>query len=235
MKLYRKNRANSIDGELTEGSNNLAGDKLQNANLIKLGALACIIAGPLFILGVSLHPLRDGISVLSALNYTEIHVVIALSLMFSLLGLTALYVRHEKRLGKLGGIGFLLAFVGNIWTFGAILVDGYMWPAVARLNPALVHDIEAAPYSVQFLFVAIILFAAGYVVTPIAAVKAAVLSRLAGALIATGAATYLTASISVGFFGPDSILVTVIEVIGAIMFGLGFIWLGRKLHHQHDD
>jgi hypothetical protein len=114
MKSIRNDRESSIDGEPRHGSIHPAADKLHNANLIKLAALACMVAGPLFIVGVLLHPLRDGISVLAAPNYTEIHVVIALSLMFSLLGLMGLYVRHEKRLGKLGAVGFIVAFVGNI-------------------------------------------------------------------------------------------------------------------------
>jgi drug/metabolite transporter (DMT)-like permease len=178
--------------------------ELQNSNLIKLGGLSCILGGLLFILGVSLHPLRDGRSVLAAIYYAEIHMLIALSLMFSLLGLIALYLRHEKRLGKVGWIGMIVAFVGNIWTFAAILVDGFRWPVVTSLDPALVHNIPAAPYSVQFLIVPIALFALGYVLSAIAAVKAAVLPRLAGTSIAIGAATYFSASLSIGFLGPES-------------------------------
>jgi hypothetical protein len=82
---------------------------------------------------------------------------------------------------------------------------------------------------VQFLIVPLILFALGYVMISIASVRAAVLPRLAGALIAIGAATYLNASLDVSFLGPKSMLVTIIEVIGATIFGLGFIWLGCKL------
>jgi hypothetical protein len=201
----------------------------RNSNLVKLGGLSSIVSAPLFILGVSLHPLRDGDSVLATPNYTEIHILIALSLMFALLGLIALYVRYEKRLGKVGLVGFLVAFVGNFWTFGTVLVDGYMWPVVAELDPSLVHNIPAAPTSVQSLIVPLIMFEVGYVVVAIASVRGAVLPRLAGILIAVGVVTYINAALAVSFLGPGSILVSVIEVIGATIFGLGFVWLGRKL------
>ena len=123
----------------------------------------------------------------------------------------------------------MVAFVGNIWTFGTVLVDGYMWPVVAKLDPSLVHNIPAAPTSVQSLIVPLIMFEVGYVIVAIAYVRAAVLPRLAGTLIAVGVVTYINAALGVSFLGPGSILVSVIEVIGATIFGLGFVWLGSKL------
>ncbi len=48
-------------------------------------------------------------------------------------------------------------------------------------------------------------------------------------LIALGACLYVVGGFSLPVFGPESPMVTIIEMSGAVPFGLGCIWLGYLL------
>jgi hypothetical protein len=72
-------------------------------------------------------------------------------------------------------------------------------------------------------------FAAGYVLFGRATMRAGVLPRWGGLLIAIGAVLYVMGAFSLPVFGPESVLVTIVETSGAVPFGLGFIWLGYTL------
>jgi hypothetical protein len=56
--------------------------------------------------------------------------------------------------------------------------------------------------------------------------RAAVLPRWGSLLIVLVAVLYVVGGFSLPLFGPESPLVTIIETSGAVLFGLGFIWLG---------
>jgi hypothetical protein len=72
-------------------------------------------------------------------------------------------------------------------------------------------------------------FAVGYALFGLETVRAGVLSRSAGLLIAVGALLYVVGGFSLPLFGPESAMVTMIETMGALPFGLGFVWLGYLL------
>jgi hypothetical protein len=81
--------------------------------------------GALFAVGVAIHPLRHGEAV-NASPYSAIHLLIAVALMLVLFGLVGLYARQSEQIGKLGLYGFILAFIGNVWTYGLIITEGFM-------------------------------------------------------------------------------------------------------------
>ncbi len=110
-----------------------------------------------------------------------------------------------------------------------------MWPAVGLYDPAAVHNfgpdaVETRGSSLLLIFfVGLAFFAVGYTLFGLATMRVGVLPRWGGLLIAIGALLYGVGGFSLPVFGPESTMVTIIETIGALPFGLGFIWLGHAL------
>ena len=204
------------------------------SSFIRWSGLASILGGILFTIGIPIHPLRHGQAVNES-PYSAIHLLIALALMLVLFGLVGLYVRQSDQLGKPGLYGFILAFIGNVWTYGLIITEGFMWPAVAVYDPAAVHDFGQNAVGARgssllsIFFVGLAFFAVGYASFGLATMRAGVLPRWGGLLIAVGALLYVAGGFSLPVFGPRSAMVTIIETIGAVPFGLGFVWLGYLL------
>lgn len=129
---------------------------------------ASMLGGALFAIGIALHPLRHGQAVNQSPYTTTIHVLIALALMLILFGLVGLYLRQAEQLGKVGLYSFILAFIGNLWTYGLIITEGFLWPAVGRYDPAAVHNLDPNAAGARgsslllIFFVGLALFAVGY-------------------------------------------------------------------------
>jgi hypothetical protein len=137
------------------------------SRLVRWSGLASMVGGPLFAVGVAIHPLRHGQAV-NASPYSAIHVLIAVALMLVLFGLVGLYTRQSEPLGKLGLYGFTLAFIGNVWTYGLLITEGFLWPAVGQHDPAAVHNLDPNADGVPggsllfIFFVGLALFAMGW-------------------------------------------------------------------------
>lgn len=207
--------------------------------LMRWSGLAAMLGGFLFAIGIPLHPLRHGEAVHES-AYSAIHVLIAFSLFLVLLGLLGLYARQSEQSGRLGLYGFVLALVGTIWTYGLLITEGFLWPAVAMYDPSAVHnfgpDAVAARGSslLMIFFLGLALFAIGYALFGVATTRTGQLPRLGGLLIAFGAVIYVVGAFSLPVLGPESLMVTIIETAGAIPFGAGFVRLGYALWSDDD-
>ena len=152
------------------------------SNLTRLSGLASMLGGVLFAIGIAIHPLRHGQAVNES-PYSAIHVLIAVGLMLVLFGLVGLYARQLEQLGKPGLCGFILAFIGNVWTYGLIITEGFMWPAVGLYDPAAVHNfgpngVGAWGSSLLLIFfVGLAFFAVGYTLFGLVTMRAGVLPR----------------------------------------------------------
>ena len=203
-------------------------------NFTRWSGFASMLGGLLFALGITIHPLRHGQAVNES-PYSAIHVLIAVALMLVLFGLVGLYARQLEQLGRPGLYGFILAFIGNVWTYGLIITEGFMWPAVGLYDPAAVHNfgpngVGARGSSLLLIFfVGLAFFAVGYTLFGLVTMRAGVLPRWGGLLLAIGALLYVVGGFSLPVFGPESAMVTIIETTGALPFSLGFIWLGHAL------
>lgn len=209
------------------------------ASLARWTGLAGMLGGVLFAVGIPLHPLRHGEAVNNS-PYSAIHVLIAVALFLVLFGLVGLYIRQAERLSRSGLYGFILAFIGNVWTYGLIITEGFLWPAVAMHDPGAVHNfgpdvVGARGSSLLFIFFAgLAIFAIGYFLFGLATMRAGVLPRWGGFLIGVGAVLYIAGGFSLPVLGPQSVTVTIIETAGAIPFGAGFLWLGYALFTGRD-
>jgi hypothetical protein len=209
------------------------------SNLTRWSGVAGVLGGVLFAIGIPLHPLRHGEAVNES-PYTAIHVLIAAALFLVLFGLVGLYIRQSEQLGQAGLYGFILAFIGNVWSYGLIITEGFMWPAVGLYDPAVVHGfganaVEARGSSlISIFFVGLVFFAVGYALFGLVTMRARVLPPWAGLLIAIGAVLYVIGGFSLPIVGPEAAMVTLIETSGALPFGLGFVRLGYALWTASD-
>jgi hypothetical protein len=116
-----------------------------NANTLRrLSGLAAIAAGPLCILGGLLHPIEDGqghnVAALTG-PHAFGSAALLLGTVLLLLGLPGAYGWIGPRLGKLGLIGFVLYFVGNVLSaIPHLVVMGFAASDLAHHHPDMISE-----------------------------------------------------------------------------------------------
>jgi hypothetical protein len=165
------------------------------ATLTRLGGIAAVAAGAIFI-GVQLnHPQLDVASV----NTTEWAVRSSLKVLmaaFALAGITGMYLHQVKKMGVLGLIGYLL-FGANYLVIGSIsFIAACVLPSIVLGSPSYVRDVLAVASGGHatgdigllkpVLLLESLLYLAGGLLFGIALYRARVLPRWAAALLAVG-------------------------------------------------
>ena len=69
--------------------------------------------------------------------WPAIHVAWVLAAILTLFGLAGLVARHGAALGRLGVAGAVLAVPGLVVTAGLFLTEAFVFPVLARQDPAL--------------------------------------------------------------------------------------------------
>ncbi len=215
-------------------STSMAPPSITVAQLIRWSGLVNILAGLLYALETLLHPARDisrlalitQQSVLGVSWYVSHTLGIAAGLL-GLLGLIGLYVRQFDKLGGLGLAGFITALIGTAMLAGTLVPDAYVFPVLGS-RPATAALLSVpGPFGAYWVFVAAsgLTFVLGTALFSIASVRARVVSPWGFVLISVGTPL-------VGF-GP--LLANVLGLVGAVMMGLGYIWLGWALWKHPAD
>ncbi len=163
---------------------------MSSVGLIRLGALAAVLSGILWIVGELLY-LIPGLREFTAEAATSGSYLFQSALFLLggvlLLGaLVGLYARHSETLGTLGRTGFLIALVGTALAVGSLWTSAFAIPAIAEDAPALV---EAGPPPIV-LFGEILswgLLTVGWVLLGVAILRTGVYPRLVAILLAIGA------------------------------------------------
>ncbi len=134
-------------------------------SLLSVARVTAFVGGPLFLVGVVLHPARDGIGVHAAgAMYGITHALQAFSLLLQAVCLVSVYAAGVPRFGRRGLSAFFSALVGTLLWFGLIAIDGSRNPVVARYAPALVHTpADFEPGVAMIILPALVLFPIGYV------------------------------------------------------------------------
>lgn len=187
-----------------------------------------LTGGPGFLLGVLLHPARDGAGIAAVGQlYGITHGLEAISLLLVAVSLVSIYVLDAERFGRSGVPAFLTAVVGTLLWFGLIAVDGTRNPVTAKYAPDIVHttaDLDAGAGIISLP--ALLVFPVGYVLLALLLTRHG--SKWPGLLVGIGAVVYWSGSIPLLFLGPKSPLSQVLEVAGAVPFALGLVLLGRR-------
>jgi len=197
------------------------------SSLLRVARLTALLGGLLFLIGVVLHPARDGSGVHAAgAMYGVTHAVQAFSLLLQAVCLVSVYAAGVRRFGRRGMWAFLSAVVGTLLWFGLIAIDGTRNPVVATYAPALVHTpADFEPGVAMIILPALILFPIGYVL--LARLLVNVGAKRSGFMLGAGALVYVSGGLCIFALGPHSPLIQPLEILGAVPYALGFVLLGR--------
>ena len=113
------------------------------AALLRWSGLALVGGGLLLAVATALHPTRETTATIlqAEVRLVAAHVLFTLSSVLILLGLPGLYGVESVRTGRLGLVGFLLAFMGT--TLVAVSGNfGFLAPVLAAESPATIDAIK---------------------------------------------------------------------------------------------
>jgi hypothetical protein len=171
---------------------------------VRRGGLLAAVGGASMVLVPFVHPESP-----QSAAWVPMHLAYFATLMVILLGLVGIFAYQIDRAGRLGTAGFLGAFFGTAMS----LLEGR--------EHLFSHDFgHGTPEGLWQLIATALVFTVGYVLLGVAVVRAGVLPRGAGILLAAG--TPLVA------FAPPIGVQSVI-IIGHTLFGVGLAWAGYAL------
>jgi hypothetical protein len=199
----------------------------RSARLLRWCGLALAVAGVLMAVATLLHPSHETATTIIAreVRLVAAHAVYTLSWLLVLLGLPGLFVAQRGGMGRLGFVGFLIAFLGT-YLIAVSGNFGFLAPVLAKDAPAVIDAISQYPPVVGLNALAAIGFVVGYVLFGIAMMRTAGLPRLSGILVAVGAPAHLVG------FGLAQLVTPVlwpIAIAGAVSLGGGLGWPGYLL------
>lgn len=156
--------------------------------LIRLGGLAAVLAGMLFII-YDLLSLSWGEAGLSEAATTGSYALVeALHLIGGVLllgGLVGLYARQAQPAGTLGVVAFLVTFAGTALFVGVIWILIFVAPSVAGVAPELLSDSPAGALGIGFTL-SFVLGSLGWLLFGVVTLRAGVYPRAAAILLIVG-------------------------------------------------
>ena len=179
--------------------------KITAANLIRWAGLAAMGAGISFIAMQIIHPL-DVLEEVTTTRWALVHYLGVVMGLLGLIGMTGIYARQAEESGWLGLIGYVLFTIFFVITTAFQFVEAFISPVLATAAPQFVEGLlgVASGHPTGFdLGLLPTVYAlngfAGYmlggVLLGIATLRARVLPRWAGILLAVAAVMPLAASL----------------------------------------
>lgn len=205
--------------------------------LFRSAAVAAVAAGLLFI-GIQLgHPHSDVTAVTStewAVRNSAKVVMGALALV----GITGMYLRQVKQVGRLGLLGYLVFAAGYLCIIGVTFVSAFVLPPIAETDPGYVNDVLAAATNgaavgdiglmQSVLNIMGLTYLGGGILFGIALFRARVLARWAAVLLAL--ASLFTASLAIL---PDAFFRLLAFSNSIALIGLGVsLWLSTRMEPE---
>lgn len=199
-------------------------------DLSRWSGIACILAGLLMAVTTLIHPSSETPEIILAqeLRLVAAHWLGTLADGFLLLGLPGLYAVQCEQAGRLGLVSFLMLSFGTI--FYAVSNNyGFIAPVLAAQAPAMLDAINAYPPVMTLNGLLIVGFFLGFILFGIATLRAGVLPRLAGILMAAGT-PLIMAGVGLSFLVLQQLWIIVI--LGSFSLSLGLAWAGYSLWSQ---
>jgi hypothetical protein len=200
------------------------------SELVRWSGLAAVVGGVAIALFVLSHPWDRfvGAEVARTGRWRLAHTLHFVGASFTLLGLIGIYVRQRERAGRLGLVGFVLAFAGTAMFVGTGMLTAFVWPMLADRAPAVIGEDGAmfdAPALIALALTAVAV-TVGYVLFGIAALRAGVLPRDGTALLTVGAVLGMAPPQPLGAMPWAGL------VLGGVLFGVGATRLGLALWRE---
>jgi hypothetical protein len=143
-----------------------------------VSAAALVLLSQMMRLGVGLLLGADPASTAHTLTYA----IALLGMCALLLALTALYMRAFAALGRLGWIGYLLAFLGTLMIAGDWWFEAFVVPLIATYAPGVI-DMVPAGSLLAGAIATVGAYSIGWTLFGLAALRAAVFARPAALLL----------------------------------------------------
>lgn len=186
------------------------------SNPIRWSGLAAFVGGILYALFMFFHPANEVAGMRTA-TWMPVHAMWLVATLLILLGLVGLHVQQAQQSGRPNLMGFLIAFFGTALLLADTWVETFIFPTLALRVPGL---FEAPPASFMVaILLGYLLFVLGYVLLGISIARSGILPRWAGLLLAGGAPLFVVGAATV----------QIVAIIGAVLFGVGWRWLGYAL------
>ena len=169
---------------------------ITTTKLTRAAGLSAVAGGLLFIAVQIKHPLLDA-TFTTTTEYAVRETMKIFMAVFSLIGITGIYLRQVRQIGVLGLIGYVVLGVGYLAIFSVQIIGVFVLPVLAASQPGYVNDVLAVATSgapvgdigpLQILiqgggFAYIV----GGIIFGIALFRAGILARWAAVLLSVGA------------------------------------------------
>ena len=176
---------------------------ITTTKLTRAAGLSAVVGGLLFIAVQINHPLLDA-TFTTTTEYAVRETMKIFMAVFSLIGITGIYLRQVRQTGLLGLIGYVVLGVGYLAIFSAQVVGVFVLPTLAASEPGFVNDVLAVATSSTpssdigplqiFIQGGGFAYVVGGIIFGIALFRANVLARWAAMLLSVGAVAILTTS-----------------------------------------
>ncbi len=205
---------------------------MSTARLIRWSGPIAILGGVLFPVAAIIHPASEDIAAVMLPSWVPAHLLGWVSVMLIHFGLIGLYARQAEKAGWLGLVGFVLAFVGGAFATQLWYEAFKDLPLIAARAPAAFDQAMMPPSLAPILLILLVLgFILGHILFGLATMRAGVLPRWSGLLVATGMAIFFFATVVLFLLGGPlpPVVGHSIEIVGDAAFGLGVAWMGYAL------
>jgi hypothetical protein len=202
--------------------------------LTRAAGLSAVVGGLLFIAVQINHPLLDA-TFTTTTEYAVRETMKIFMAVFSLIGITGIYLRQVRQTGVPGLIGYVVLGVGYLAIFSTQVVGVFVLPTLAGSEPGFVNDVLAVatnrtpsgdigPLQI-FIQGGGFAYVAGGIIFGIALFRANVLARWAAILLSVGAVAILTTSML-----PELTQRLFAIPVSVALIGLGFsLWREQRL------
>jgi hypothetical protein len=177
---------------------------MSSSELIRWSGFLAIGAGAFLALSPLVHPSSS-----QSAAWVPMHLLFFAALIATLLSLVGILLYQLQQARRLGFVGFFAAFVGT----AMMLLEG-------REHLFSPDFGVGTPRGLLELIIASLVFSIGYILLGVAIVRAGMLPRGAGILLAVGGPI-------VAFSPPIGVLA--VEIVGHALFGLGLLRVGYVL------
>jgi hypothetical protein len=201
---------------------------MNTTNLIRWAGVAAIVAGIFYVVVGLFHP-PNVVASVATTPWAIVHVAATAMCFFGLLGLTGIYARQVKESGRLGLAGYLLFSLWLVIIAGFTFTEVFILPLLATAAPQFVEswmgmlngsaspmDLGAMP---MVWTLTAPLYMLGGLLFGIATIRAGILPRWAGGLLALGTVLAPVAALLPLELQPKM----------AVPVGIALAWLGYAL------
>jgi len=206
---------------------------ITTTKLTRAAGLSAVAGGLLFIAVQINHPLLDA-TFTTTTEYAVRETMKIFMALFSLIGVTGIYLRQVRQVGVLGLIGYVVLSVGYLAIFCNQIIGVFVLPMLADSQPGFVNDVLAVATSRPpvgdigplqiFIQGGGFAYIVGSIIFGIALFRAGILARWAATLLSVGGVAILAT-----FVLPELIQRLFAIPVSVALVGLGYsLWREQR-------